>query len=170
MRGLILATASVIALGVGGAGVANAWSGGHSGSSMGPNAGTSSSKAAPMHSSSAHRTTGGSIKQAQQILQRDGLYRGRIDGIDGSKTRHAIAQFQKQNGLRVTARLDRKTMASLTGQGAVGSGATMPPRTHSRMTTGQAHTPAPPQTGTSSQGMGTGTNAPNNTNTGTPTR
>lgn len=167
MRGLILATASVIALGMGGVGAANAWSG-HSGSSMGPQAGTPPSS---LHRSAARHITGavshrrGMVKQAQQILQRDGLYRGRIDGILGPETRRAIARFQRQNGLRVTANLDQRTMASLMGGGTAGYGAGTPPRMHRHMTTGQTRTgQAPPANEPGTPGPGA---PPGNTTPGT---
>lgn len=66
-------------------------------------------------------------KQAQQRLQAAGLYRGPIDGVAGPKTRHAVAEFQRQNNLRPTARLDRNTRDRLmSGNQAVGVGSTAP--------------------------------------------
>jgi peptidoglycan hydrolase-like protein with peptidoglycan-binding domain len=56
------------------------------------------------------------VRQAQQALKHDGLYKGRIDGINGPQTRSAVAQFQKQHGLKQTAQLDPKTMQKLEKQ------------------------------------------------------
>jgi hypothetical protein len=150
MRGLVLATASVIALGLGSAGIANGH--GYSGASMPPSAKTMPhTKTSALHRVSRRSITGAAVhrsrtvERAQQALRRDGLYHGRIDGIEGPMTRRAIAQFQRRNGLRVTARLDRSTLASLTGRGAVGVGTSMPPRTRRH---GVTH-PAPSRAGTS---------------------
>ena len=53
------------------------------------------------------------IRQAQEQLQNQGLYSGKIDGVDGPMTRSAIRQFQKTNNLRVTGRLDQQTRSDL---------------------------------------------------------
>jgi hypothetical protein len=66
------------------------------------------------------------VRQIQERLQANGLYRGRIDGIDGPETRQALSQFQQNNGLQATGRLDRQTMASLRGNSSPGYGSTMP--------------------------------------------
>ena len=90
-----------------------------------------------------HHLARSDIKQAQQELQSQGLYRGRIDGIVGHQTRAAVAAFQQHNGLHRTARLDQDTLSRLTsgqtpaaGSGAgsgvesgVGSGSSNPPTT-----------------------------------------
>lgn len=101
MRRPILTTVSVIALGVGltlgGTTEANAWQ-----------------HHAAMHSSGKHMSRA-EITDVQQKLQADNLYSGKIDGMLGRQTRRAIAEYQKQNGLRVTANLDRQTRDSLLG-------------------------------------------------------
>lgn len=66
------------------------------------------------------------IRQAQQQLRQDHLYRGRIDGIAGSATRQAVQRYQRKNGLPVTAQLDQDTMNSLLGNG---QGSSAPPAT-----------------------------------------
>lgn len=53
------------------------------------------------------------VKQAQEALQSQGLYRGQVDGKWGPRTRQAVAQFQKQKGLKQTAQLDQQTMNDL---------------------------------------------------------
>jgi peptidoglycan hydrolase-like protein with peptidoglycan-binding domain len=52
-------------------------------------------------------------KQAQRELKQEGLYHARIDGIVGSKTKQAIAAFQKRQGLPQTAALDQTTLDRL---------------------------------------------------------
>jgi peptidoglycan hydrolase-like protein with peptidoglycan-binding domain len=115
MRPLILTTASVIALGVGvtfaGITPAAAWTH-HS----------------AMHSR--HQMTQVSraeVRDIQQKLQADNLYSGKVDGLMGSQTRRAIAEFQKQNGLRVTASLDRQTRDSLLGTMGTATPPAQPP-------------------------------------------
>jgi hypothetical protein len=53
------------------------------------------------------------IKRAQAELQREGLYRGPIDGIVGRDTKMALASYQGREGLQRTAMLDRATMEHL---------------------------------------------------------
>jgi osmotically inducible lipoprotein OsmB len=61
----------------------------------------------------------GTIKAVQTELQTAGLYKGRVDGIMGPKTRDAIKQYQTQAGLQQSGRLDQPTLAKLidVGQG-----------------------------------------------------
>jgi peptidoglycan hydrolase-like protein with peptidoglycan-binding domain len=129
----IVTTASVIALGVGlalaGTTQANAWS-----------------HHAAMHSSGMHMSRA-EISDVQQKLQADNLYSGKVDGRLGPKTRRAIADYQKQNGLRVTANLDRQTRDSLLGT----MGTAAPPASATRTTPapsqGGVNAPAPNQGG-----------------------
>ena len=105
-------------------------------------------------------------KEVQQRLKADGLYNGRIDGIVGPETRRAVAEFQQQNGLRRTARLDRNTLDRLLGQNqapnqAMGASETTPNQ-------GAASPPAPNSTSESGSGanpaqMNGSTNAAPNT-------
>ena len=50
---------------------------------------------------------------AQTQLAKLGYYRGQVDGSFGPLTCKAIAQYQADNGLRVTGRLDRATLKAL---------------------------------------------------------
>ncbi len=72
-----------------------------------------------------------SIRQAQQQLRSQGLYRGSVDGVLGPETLAAISQFQQRNNLPQTATLDQQTLDRLlSGAGArsgSGSGSTAPP-------------------------------------------
>ena len=133
MKRLILTTASVIALGAGltfaGTIPANAWS-----------------HHAAMHSRGTN-VSSAEVRDIQQKLQADNLYSGKIDGMVGPRTRRAIADYQKQNSLRVTANLDRQTMDSLLGT----MGTATPPNPSTRMTPapsrGGANMPTPNQGG-----------------------
>jgi peptidoglycan hydrolase-like protein with peptidoglycan-binding domain len=90
------------------------------------------------------------IIDVQQKLQADNLYHGKIDGMLGPETRRALADYQRQNGLRVTANLDRQTRDSLLGN----TGTATPPSSTARAM------PAP------SQG-GAGASAPGQSSTNT---
>jgi peptidoglycan hydrolase-like protein with peptidoglycan-binding domain len=62
------------------------------------------------------------IRWAQTELRTRGLYKGSLDGILGSETKRALQQFQRTNGLTQTASLDAQTWDALTGDGGgVGS-------------------------------------------------
>lgn len=67
------------------------------------------------------------IRWAQLELRYRGLYKGSLDGVLGPKTRQALAQFQKNNGLNQTASLDAQTWETLTGNPDIGQGSSMPP-------------------------------------------
>ena len=144
MRRLILTTASVIALGAGltFAGVAPA--------------------AAWTHHSAMHSRTHVSraeVRDVQQKLQADNLYRGKTDGFMGPETRRALAEFQKQNGLRVTANLDRQTRDSLLGTMGTGT----PPTSGNHMAPpmqGRTNTPGSMQGGANMAAPNHGGTAP----------
>lgn len=53
------------------------------------------------------------LRQAQQQLRAEGLYRGRIDGRTGPRTRQAIMAFQQQHNLNATGTLDQQTLQAL---------------------------------------------------------
>jgi peptidoglycan hydrolase-like protein with peptidoglycan-binding domain len=57
--------------------------------------------------------TPATVKQIQSQLQAQGLYNGPIDGIIGPKTRSALAQYQRKEGLNQTAALDADTLRRL---------------------------------------------------------
>jgi len=67
------------------------------------------------------------VEAAQRELQREGLYRGKIDGIAGPDTRQAITAFQQREGLRQTARLDHETMDRSNTAGGEATGSSEPP-------------------------------------------
>src|SRR5215469_1680411 len=121
MRRLIITSASVLALAIGGAGVGFAADGRST-----PNAGAT----APSPYGVATNQQGGvnlsstEIKQAQEQLRDQGLYHDTIDGVLGPATKQALRQFQQKNGLPMTATLDQQTMDKLSG---AGQGSSMPP-------------------------------------------
>jgi len=53
------------------------------------------------------------VVNAQVQLQRDGYYSGPIDGVLGPMTRDALAAFQVDHGLAVTAAIDEATASTL---------------------------------------------------------
>jgi peptidoglycan hydrolase-like protein with peptidoglycan-binding domain len=124
MRNLTLATASVIALGVGGAGIAHAAATSNApGSNMPDLSGTAQS------SQNAVSVSENEILQAQQQLRAQGFYNGPIDGLLDTKTKQALERYQRENGLNETATLDQATLHSLlenTGR----SGSSTPPNSN----------------------------------------
>ena len=53
------------------------------------------------------------IAAVQERLAREGYYRRQIDGVFGSETRAAIADYQSNHSLRVTGVLTNETLAAL---------------------------------------------------------
>jgi peptidoglycan hydrolase-like protein with peptidoglycan-binding domain len=53
------------------------------------------------------------IKKVQESLRDKGYYHGNVDGISGPQTRAAILQYQKDENLHTTGRLDAKTAGKL---------------------------------------------------------
>ena len=125
MRKLILGTASVLALGIGGAaldftadadGVSNA-------------VGNMPSAPGTSHNwLSAANLSKDDIRWAQVKLHMMGLYNGSLDGVVGPETKQALLRFQKSNGLERTATLDQATADALIGNTDFGEGSSMPPK------------------------------------------
>ena len=53
------------------------------------------------------------IKDAQKALAAKGLYKGAISGRLNKEFRAALTEYQKQNGLKPTGRLNQETIAKL---------------------------------------------------------
>ena len=53
------------------------------------------------------------IKKVQESLRDKGYYHAKVDGISGPQTRAAIRQYQKDENLPVTGRLDARTAGKL---------------------------------------------------------
>ena len=123
MRKLILGTASVLALGIGGAALDFA-----ADADDVPNA-VENMPAAPgtsHHWLTAANLSKDDIRWAQVELHNVGLYNGSLDGVVGPETKRALLGFQKSNGLERTATLDQQTADALIGNTGVGQGSSMP--------------------------------------------
>ena len=129
MRKLILATASVLALGIGGAALDHAANAGNTvpnaGWNMPPAPGTPQDL-----QTAANLSKKDDFRQAQLELRNMGLYNGSLVGVLGSETKRALQQFQKDNGLDQTATLDQQTMVALFGNIGISQGSSMPPTTN----------------------------------------
>jgi peptidoglycan hydrolase-like protein with peptidoglycan-binding domain len=55
------------------------------------------------------------VRAAQESLAELGYYRGPVDGIDGPKTRAAVANYQIEEGLSPDGRVSRELVARLAG-------------------------------------------------------
>src|SRR5215813_11746272 len=99
IRKLILGTASVLALGIGGAAV---------------DFSADADDVANEHLEPSHQGLNAAnpskddIRWVQVELHMIGLYDGSLDGIAGPETRRALLRFQKSNGLERTATLDQQ--------------------------------------------------------------
>lgn len=68
------------------------------------------------------------LRAAQEALKKHGMYEGQVDGIMGPKTRAAVQEFQKKEGLQTTGRLDQQTLSRLgVEEGGAGTPAASPP-------------------------------------------
>ena len=126
MRKLILGTASVLALGIGGVAldyVADA-------DDAVPNAERNmpSQPGTSQHWINAANLSKDDIRWAQVELHYLGLYNDSLDGVAGPETKRALAEFQKTNGLKQTATLDQQTADALIGNAGIGQGSSVPPK------------------------------------------
>jgi peptidoglycan hydrolase-like protein with peptidoglycan-binding domain len=55
----------------------------------------------------------GTVREVQQALQSKGFDVGPIDGVMGPRTSAALREFQQQQGLKGSGRLDRETLSAL---------------------------------------------------------
>jgi peptidoglycan hydrolase-like protein with peptidoglycan-binding domain len=123
MRKLILGTASILALGIGGAALDYVADTGEAAESASTSPTFEASHALP----SGGNLSKDNVRWAQLELRNRGLYSGSLDGVVGPQTKHAIAQFQKDNGLSRTTALDQQTMKVLVGHFDSGQGSSTPP-------------------------------------------
>ena len=111
IRKLALGTASVLALGIGGAAldlVANTDD-------------FANAASAPTHHwMNATSLSKDDIRWAQVELHTMGFYYGSLDGVAGPETKRALLEFQENNGLERTATLDQRTADVLVGHTGVG--------------------------------------------------
>lgn len=54
-----------------------------------------------------------SLRQVQTALKNAGFYKGKIDGKTGPRTKEAIKEFQKANGLKPDGIVGRRTVEKL---------------------------------------------------------
>lgn len=130
MRKLILASASVFALGIAGSGIGYAAEPMSSSTNLpASSAQTQNTQAqtAPVKASESE------IKQAQEQLKNANLYKGAADGKMGPEMKQALSEFQQQRELKQTGMLDQETLAALNNNGAASglSGSTTQPSTSS---------------------------------------
>ena len=55
------------------------------------------------------------VSRVSKALKKAGFYEGNIDGKIGEKTKGAIINFQKANGIKVDGIVGRETWIKLTG-------------------------------------------------------
>jgi peptidoglycan hydrolase-like protein with peptidoglycan-binding domain len=126
LRKFVLGTASVLALGIGGAVLDFS-----ADADDVPNASenTLSIPETSHHWINAADLSKDDIRWAQTELHYVGLYNGSLDGVMGPETKRALVGFQKSNGLKQTATLDQQTADALIGNtGGIGQGSSLPPR------------------------------------------
>lgn len=63
------------------------------------------------------------VRAAQQALKDKGMDPGPVDGMMGPKTKAALRDYQKKEGLKETGRLDAETMAKLGVEAKTSAGA-----------------------------------------------
>src|SRR5262245_46356583 len=100
LRKFILGTASVLALGIGGAALDFS---ADAGDAPNASANTLSAPGTSHHWINAANLSKDDIRWAQVELHYMGLYDGPLDGVMGPETKRALAAFQKSNGLERTA-------------------------------------------------------------------
>ncbi|HZB91917.1 MAG TPA: peptidoglycan-binding protein [Stellaceae bacterium] len=89
------------------------------------------------------------MMQAQQKLQSQGLYKGKIDGVNGPATETALKTFQKRNNLQQSGRLDEQTEAKL-GISEESGSSTPSANPGSNDSMSGSHSGMPPHSGTMS--------------------
>ena len=123
---LVLATASVFVIGLGGTAVGQAGDVGRVVPSSSGNGPVSSGPSQHLHPVANLSTD--DIRQAQLELRHAGLYDGSLDGVMGPQTKQALMRFQEDNGLEQTATLDALTMVAMFGNIGTGEGSSTPPK------------------------------------------
>ena len=126
IRKLILGTASVLALGIGGAALDFAADADDAPNVVGNMPAASGTSHAWVNAANLSKDD---IRWAQVELRTMGLYNGSLDGVMGPETKQALLGFQESNGLERTAALDQQTADALIGNTDVGGvGSSMPPK------------------------------------------
>ncbi|HTI83342.1 MAG TPA: peptidoglycan-binding domain-containing protein [Acetobacteraceae bacterium] len=108
--GLLLALSSVAVL------PACSWFGGDSGSRKTSSASSSNyapPPPSPQQAEAQQAVTPDTIRQVQQALLQQNMYRGQVDGVWGPQTQSAVRQYQQKNNLNASGQLDQQTLGSL---------------------------------------------------------
>ena len=124
VRKLILATASVLVIGIGGTAMSHAADLGKT--APNPSWNTPASSGPSQHPQAAANLSKNDIREAQLELRHSGLYNGSPDGVIGPQTKQALVRFQKDNGLDQST-LDALTMVAMFGNIGTSKGSSMPP-------------------------------------------
>ena len=53
------------------------------------------------------------VVQVQRLLASDGYYSGRIDGVVGGRTRHAIRSYERSHGLPIDGQIHRRLLVTM---------------------------------------------------------
>ena len=125
IKKLILGTASVLALGIGGAALDFAADADDASNVVGN---MPSTPGTAHHSINAVNLSKDDVRWAQLELRNMGLYDGSLDGVVGPETKRALLRFQQSNGLARTAELDQQTADALVNDAGIGQGSTLPPK------------------------------------------
>ena len=123
VRKLILATASVFVIGIGGTPISHAAD--TDKATPKPSWNTPTGSEPSKQPQSAENLAQDDIRQAQLELRHAGLYDGSLDGVIGPQTRQALVEYQKDNDLAQTATLDGRTMVTMFSN--IGTGSSTPP-------------------------------------------
>ena len=123
VRKLILATASVLVIGIGTA-MSHAADLGKT--APNPSWNMPANSGSSQHPQASANLSNDDIREAQLELRHSGLYNGSLDGVIGPQTKQALVRFQKDNGLEETATLDALTMVAMFGNIGTSEGSSMP--------------------------------------------
>jgi peptidoglycan hydrolase-like protein with peptidoglycan-binding domain len=125
VRKLILATASVLVIGISGTAISHAGDVGRTAPHLSWN--TPATSGPSQHPQAVANLSKDDIREAQLELRHSGLYNGSLDGVIGPQTKQALVRFQKDNGLEQTGALDALTMVAMFGNIGTSEGSSMPP-------------------------------------------
>ena len=127
IRKFVLASVSILALGIGGTALDSAF---NSRADAGNTVSAVNMPAASQTLDSLRTNDSlrkDDIRWAQVELRFRGLYTGSLDGVLGPKTKRALEQFQQNNGLNRTASLDARTWDALTNSSGIAEGSSSMP-------------------------------------------
>jgi peptidoglycan hydrolase-like protein with peptidoglycan-binding domain len=89
------------------------------------------------------------VKAVQQALKDKGYDPGAVDGVMGPRTRAALKDFQKKEGVKDTGRLDQETLAKLGVEGQTSGTSASPPTISSPSTDSSPGSSSAPGSGSS---------------------